>query len=166
MNSLIQALGLDWRILLAQFFNFGILVFVLWRFAYKPVFKILEERREKIEKGIKDSEEATAKLEGSIKESKEVITKARQEANAIVEEAQVRAEARYQEVVNKAKDDIRVVMDKEKEKIIQEKEAIVGQVKSELSSLVVASLKKVLGEAMDEDKDKKIIDRVVKELSK
>ncbi len=165
MNSLIEALGLDWRVLLAQFFNFGILVFVLWRFAYKPVFKILEERREKIEKGLKDSDEATARLEGSIKESKEVIVKARQEANAIVEEAQARAEARYQEVVNKAKEDIRVVMDKEKEKITQEKEAIVGQVKAELSSLVMASLKKVLAEAMDEDKDKKIIDKVVKELS-
>lgn len=165
MNSLIQALGLDVRILLAQFVNFSILVFVLWRFAYKPLFKILEERREKIEKGVKDSDEATARLENSIKESKEVIVKARQEANTIMEEAQARAEVRYQEVVDKAKEDIKVVMDKEKEKIGQEKAAIVGQVKAELSSLVMVSLKKVLVEVMDEDKDKKIIDRVVKELS-
>jgi len=165
MNSLIQALGLDWRILLAQFFNFAILIFVLWRFAYKPVFKILEERREKIEKGIKDSEDATIKLDGSIKESKELISKARQEANAIVEEAQARAETRYQEIVTKAKEDIRVVMEKEKEKIIQEKDAIAEQLKSELSSLLLLSLKKVLSEGMDEEKDKKIIEKIVKELS-
>jgi len=41
--QLIDALGLDLRILLAQLVNFAILIFVLWRFAYKPVFNILEE---------------------------------------------------------------------------------------------------------------------------
>ncbi len=56
--KLITALGLDYRILLAQFFNFAILLFVLWRFAYKPVFNILEERRAKIAKGISDSDQA------------------------------------------------------------------------------------------------------------
>jgi len=38
--GLIKALGIDGRILLAQLFNFALLVFILWRYAYKPVFKI------------------------------------------------------------------------------------------------------------------------------
>ncbi len=165
MNSLIQALGLDVRILLAQFVNFSILVFVLWRFAYKPLFKLLEDRRLKIEQGVKDSEAATQKLAESIKEGKQVIAEARQQASGIIEEAQGRAETRYQEVVNKAKEDIRLVMDKEKEKIVQEKAAIVSEVKSELSGLLMLSLEKFLGEKMDEDKDKKAIEKIVKELS-
>lgn len=165
MSSLIQALGLDVRILLAQFVNFGILVFVLWRFAYKPLFKLLEDRRLKIEQGLKDSETAAKKLEKALKEGKQIIADARQQASAIVEESQGRAEVRYQEVLSKAKEDIRLVMDKEKEKIAQEKEAIVSEVKSELSGLLIASLEKFLGERMDEEKDKKVIERIVKELS-
>lgn len=165
MNSLIQALGIDWRILLAQLFNFSILVFILWRFAYRPIFNLLEERRKKIEQGMKDSEAATVKLEASLQEGKEIVVKARQEANAIVEEAQARAEARYQEVVGKAKEDLRVIMEKEKEKIVQEKEAITGQVKKEVIDLLVLSLNKILGENMDSEKDKQVISKIVKGLS-
>lgn len=57
--ELLNALGIDWKILLAQFVNFAVLVFVLWKFAYKPIFKFLEDRKNKIEEGIKNAEQAT-----------------------------------------------------------------------------------------------------------
>ena len=46
--ELFSALGLDLRIFIAQFINFAVLVFVLYRFAYNPILKLLEERKEKI----------------------------------------------------------------------------------------------------------------------
>jgi F-type H+-transporting ATPase subunit b len=165
MNSLIQALGLDLRILLAQFVNFSVLVFVLWRFAYKPVLKILEERRLKIEQGVKDSEAAEEKLSLAVQESKTIIATARQEASAIIDEAQGRGEARYQEVVLKAKEDLRVIMDKEKEKLQQEKQNLVAQVKTEASELIIKSLEKFLGTNMNADSDQKVIEKIIKELS-
>jgi F-type H+-transporting ATPase subunit b len=165
MESLIQALGIDLRILLAQFVNFAILIFVLWRFAYKPILKMLEERRLKIEQSLKDSEEATLKLEESNKEFKRIISEARVEASTIVFEAQERAEIKYQELITKAKVDIKKVIDKEKFGIAQEKAAIYEQLKTELSSLLVLSLEKFLGENIDEKKDSQAIARLVKELS-
>lgn len=165
MNSLIEALGLDVRILLAQFVNFAILIFVLWRFAYKPVLKILEDRRLKIEQGIKDSETAEQKLALAVQDSKKIIAEARQEASAIIEEAQGKGEAKYQEVVLKAKEDLRLIMDKEKEKLQQEKQNLVNQVKSEASDLIVKSLEKFLGDNMNEDGDKRLIEKIIKELS-
>ena len=68
--GLIYALGIDGRILLAQLFNFAILVFILWRFAYKPVLNILEERRLKVEKSLDDAEAATKRLKQAEAESK------------------------------------------------------------------------------------------------
>lgn len=164
MDSLIQALGLDIRILLAQFVNFSILIFVLWRFAYRPLFSLLEKRREKIEQGMKDSDEATIRLEKSIEESKKTIAQARQEASGIIEEAQKKAEVRQQEIIAQAKEDVKAVIEKEREKIVSEKKAIVSEVKSELSGLLLLSLEKFLGEKMDEQKDKQVIERIVKEL--
>ena len=165
MNSLIQALGLDLRILLAQLFNFAILIFILWRFAYKPVFNILEERRQKIAKGIADADEAGLRLQKSTEDSKEMISNSRREASGIIEGAQKKAEVKYQEIVASAQDDIKKQIDSEMSKIKNEKDALISEVKAEVSELVVLSLEKFLKEKMDGEKDEKIIEKIVKELS-
>lgn len=164
MSSLIQALGLDVRILLAQFVNFGVLVFVLWRFAYRPILNLLEERRKKVEQGVKDAEAATEKLEKSIGEGEKIISDSHQEAKLIINEAQTKAEKRYQEIMNQAKEDVKVQMAKEKEKLNQERQALVGQAKTELSQLLILSLEKFLNERMDKEIDKKAIDKIIKDL--
>ena len=48
---MLETLGIQWPKLIAQFVNFAIVLFVLWRFAYKPVFTMLEARRQKIADG-------------------------------------------------------------------------------------------------------------------
>lgn len=165
MNSLIQALGLDFRILIAQFFNFSLLVFVLWRFAYKPIFKILEERREKIEKGLDDAHQAEIRLEDSNNESKEIIAASRREASKFMEEAQKKAELRYQEIVNSAESDIAKKTESEFKKIEAKREALASEVKKELAGLVSLSLEKFLQENMNSEKDQALIEKIVKDLS-
>lgn len=165
MNSLIQALGLDLRILIAQFFNFSLLVFVLWRFAYKPIFKILEERREKIEKGLDDAHQAEIRLEDSNNESKEIIAASRREASKFMEEAQKKAELRYQEIVNSAESDIAKKTESEFKKIEAKREALASEVKKELAGLVSLSLEKFLQENMNSEKDQALIEKIVKDLS-
>ncbi len=165
MNSLIQALGLDLRILIAQFFNFSLLVFVLWRFAYKPIFKILEERREKIEKGLDDARQAEIRLEDSNNESKEIIAVSRREASKFMEEAQKKAELRYQEIVNSAESDIAKKTESEFKKIEAKREALASEVKKELAGLVSLSLEKFLQENMNSEKDQALIEKIVKDLS-
>jgi len=165
MSSLIQALGLDLRILLAQFINFAVLVFVLWRFAYRPILNLLEERRKKVEQGVKDAEAATIQLEKAISDGKEIINKSHQDAKLIIDETQVKAEKKYQEIINQAKEDIKIQMAKEKEKINQERGALVSQAKTELSQLLILSLEKFLNERMDKEVDKKVINKIIKDLS-
>lgn len=165
MNSLIQALGIDLRILLAQFFNFGLLVFVLWRFAYKPIFKILEERREKIEKGLEDANKAQIRLADSENESKEIIANSRREASRFIEEAQKKAELKYQEIVASAESDISKKTEAEFKKIEAKREAIVSEVKKEVASLVALSLEKFLQENISGEKDQKLIEKIVKDLA-
>lgn len=165
MNSLIQALGLDLRILLAQFFNFALLVFVLWRFAYQPIFKILEERRKKIEKGLDDAHKAELRLQDSSNESKEIIANSRREASAFIEEAQKKAEIKYQEIIASASEDIAKQSASELKKIEAKREALFAEVKKEVASLVTLSVEKFLKENMDGDKDQKLIEKIVKDLA-
>lgn len=162
--GLIKALGIDGRILLAQLFNFSILVFVLWRFAYKPVLNILEERRSKVNKGLDDAEAAAERLRLAEEESKQILIQARQSASQLIEKAQQQAELRQQEIVKKAEEDIGVMMEKERAKIKAEKDSSLAQLKGELSGLVLLSLKRFLTEDLDDKRDQEVIKRVIKDL--
>lgn len=162
--KLIQALGLDWRILIAQFVNFSVLILVLWRFAYKPIFNILEERRKKVAQGVQDSEDAAVKLQEAQSHKKEIIAEARREANSIIEEAKTKAEARYQEIIGKSKSDIQAIIIDEKAKIEVEKKLAISEIKERISELTVLALEKIIAEKVDSKKDAELIAKVVKDL--
>ena len=87
MSELFEALGVDIRILIAQLVNFAILLVALYYVAYKPIFKFLKERRDGIEKGVRDAEEAGAKLEIASRKEEEIINEAKKQALKIVEKS-------------------------------------------------------------------------------
>ena len=90
-------LGIQWKILLAQTISFSIVLFVLWRFAYKPVFAMLEARRQKIAEGLANAEKIKAELARTEAERKRILAQAGDVANQMIEEAR-NAAARVREV--------------------------------------------------------------------
>ena len=56
MEEIIKTFHIDWKLLIAQAVNFAIVVFALYKFAYKPLLKTMNERTAKIEQGLKDAE--------------------------------------------------------------------------------------------------------------
>lgn len=155
--ELIQALGIDWRILLAQFLNFAILIFVLWRFAYKPIFKFLEERRKKIEDGIKNAEQISQKMIEMKEEERAIVIGAKKEALNLINEAKENAEKRGDEMIKKAQEEASAVISKERDKFNQEKVEIFKEMRNNLSELVVLAVEKVIEEKMSGEKDEEII---------
>ena len=88
-----EQLGINPIFLLSQIVNFAVLAFLLHRFAYKPILKMLDQRRERIEKGLEDArlaEEARANAE---QERQQILDGARAEAQRVVAEANERGEA-------------------------------------------------------------------------
>ena len=61
-DPIIKNLGIDWKIFLAQLVNFGIVFFVLKKFAFSPIQKLLKERQSKIEKGLDDAARSASEL--------------------------------------------------------------------------------------------------------
>jgi F-type H+-transporting ATPase subunit b len=91
MDQLLEAFGIDWKLLIAQMVNFGVLLVALWFFLYKPVMKMLDERAKKIAQGVEDAERATEKLAGADQEAGKVVAKADVEASEIVASARTAA---------------------------------------------------------------------------
>src|ERR1051325_6896715 len=84
MSDLLNKLGIDWRLLLAQAVNFGLVLVVLRFTVYKPLLNVLKKRREKIEKGLHDAELAEKHLSEADKLMASKIAEGEEKAVAIL----------------------------------------------------------------------------------
>jgi F-type H+-transporting ATPase subunit b len=92
MSELISTFGINWKIMVIQIVNFGILLFALKHFVYGPVLHMLEKRRAAIEKGVQDAAHATEKLKLADGEGKALVTQATRDADDIIARSKTRAE--------------------------------------------------------------------------
>ncbi|TAJ14386.1 ATP synthase F0 subunit B [Patescibacteria group bacterium] len=87
MGELFSTFGLDVRLLVIQSVNFGITLLVLWYFLYRPLLKIMAERKEKIAKGVQDAEEAERTRKSTEDARSGILTSAEQEAANLMDRA-------------------------------------------------------------------------------
>lgn len=162
MESLISIFHIDLKLFLAQLINFAIIFFVLYKFAFKPIAKIMQERTDTIEKSLNDAKEVEQKLAETNVEQTRILNEAKKEALAIVENANQSAEANKQKLIEKTKEEVAVIINGEKAKIAQEKEESLKELKQEIAGLVVLAVEKVVKEKMDSGKDKEMIEDIIK----
>ena len=159
--EILAKLGIDWKLLIAQGVNFAILFFVLKRYAYKPMLDFLASRTERIEQGIKDADSAKEKLVSVVAEEKAILSQARSEAKQMLVEAEQDAKVRAGEREVEAEAKIKQLLADNDKKLVEEREKMLRDVKSEVVDLVTSSVEKVLLEKIDSAKDKELIERIV-----
>lgn len=151
-------------LLIAQIVNFLILLYILKRFLYKPILKMLDERKEKISGGLKNAEEIEKKLNQIVAEREEQLKKASKEGEEIIKEATASANQIITEAHEKAGSDIEVIIEKAHQSIDLEKEKMRQEIRSELADLVVAGLEKVTGKILDKKDQEEMVKKTIKEL--
>ena len=150
-------LGIDWKLLTAQAVNFLILLFVLRRFAYRPMLDFLEQRSDRIEQGLKDAEAAQVKLAQMEEREKATLAAARSEARSIVEAAEAIAKKRDAERLIETEAATKRFTEEARVKIEEEKQKALTEAKQEIAQVVTASVEKILKETVDAAKDQDII---------
>lgn len=105
-----EALGIDFKLILAQIFNFIVLFVVLKKFLYEPLLKIFAERKTKIEEGLINSEKIKKELAKTEEDRQKILLAAQKEAESLVLEqrkmAQKEKEAMIEEARQKAREEI------------------------------------------------------------
>ncbi len=102
MGQLFAAFGINWKLLLIQGLNFGVLLTILSYYLYRPILNVIDERQKKIAEGVKTAEEATKKLESAKVKGDEMVGAAAREAEGLVAAARARADERGGEIVKAA----------------------------------------------------------------
>lgn len=160
----LDKLGIDYRLIIAQVVNFAILLFVLHRFAYKPILKVLAERRERIERSQKDAAALEERISKGEEERRERLNQAQQEADLIVSEARQQAETMREKMLEAAKAEVSAAMLEAASEARELKERALAEARVEVAGLVVDATEKILGEKLTEKRDRDFIERTIHEL--
>lgn len=160
----LEKFGVDPLLLLAQIVNFTILLLLLKLFLYKPILKILEERKKKVEHSIKSAEAIERKLAKVEEEQQKFLDQAKNEANKIIAEAKSEAKELTEKTITQTRQTAEEILTKNEQHLKLEKEAMLLEVKKELADLVAVATAKVVGKSLNEKDNQEIINQTLKEL--
>lgn len=155
-------LGIDWRLFVAQGVNFLILLFVLRRYAYRPMLEFLEKRSQRIEQGLKDAEAAQVKLAEMEASEKKILASARDEARVIINTAEASAKQRDALRLMETEAKVKHSLDEAMVKIEEEKKKMLLEVRQEISAVALLAVEKILKEKIDAEKDAQLIEKMLK----
>jgi len=162
MQDLIHNLGIDWRLLLFQAINFLVLLAILHRFVFKPLFDILARRKKKIEEGLAFSQ--TMEHEKKEWEARKdgMLTEARKSASEKIAEAQKKALALEKEILDDAKAKAELLASSRARQAEEERRKIIDRSGRDILDIAFSMAKKALVHKMTPQEDKKFTESFVK----
>lgn len=144
MGELFSALGIQWSALIAQMVNFAILLFILRRFVYKPILRVIDQRREMVTTSVRQAEEIARRKEIVDRERALILRKADGEAGTLMERAKTEAETLRAEIEKSAHAQAGQIVAKGVEQIRNERAAMVKEIQNKLAHAIVLSAEKIL----------------------
>lgn len=157
MEDLVTKLGLDWKLLLAQMINFLILVWVLRRFAYRPIVKLLDERRRKIERGLEDAKQSAIERTVLAQDRERTLHEAQVAAAEVGQQAQRDAEAFRTRARDEAKAEAQAIVAAAEREAKRMQARVVEEAQAELGELVALGVEKVVRAKVDAAADRQLI---------
>lgn len=146
MSELLAAFGINWKLLLVQAVNFGLLLSVLTYLLYKPILKIIDERREKVAEGVRTAEAAQRRLEEAKKEGDALVGTAARDAEALVANARARADEKGGEIVKAAESRADALMKEAAQKAEEAKRQALSESQKEIARAAMLAAEKILRE--------------------
>ena len=161
MAELLAKLGIEWPILLAQIVNFAILLAVLGKFVYKPVMRMLDERKEGVAKALEREEKASAKLASADAEREKILAQTRTDSQKLIDEAKQDGEDMKRKLLASAKEEIAKMKADADKRLKDERVRLVSDVKGEIGTLIVDTIEKTLGDVLDARAQGKMVEQAL-----
>lgn len=161
-NPLVQ---LDPGLFIWTIITFLILLFVLAKFAWKPLLAALESRESTIKSSLDDAEKAKRELERINVESEEIIAKAQSDAQGIRSEAKAAAEKIKADLIASTDDDVKKIRDEAHKQIQVEKDKAINDIREEVVTLTISVAEKVIKKNLSKDENQSLIEESLKSLN-
>jgi F-type H+-transporting ATPase subunit b len=159
----IGALGFNLPALVAQIINFVLLLIIFRLLLYKPLLRILDERKQRIQEGLEASDDAKRRLSQTEQEVAKELDKARQQGQEQIAQAQQIA-ARIQEDARQgARQEAEQLLERARGEIQLERDSAIASLRREFADLTITAAERVIKEELDENKHRRLIEEVLAE---
>jgi F-type H+-transporting ATPase subunit b len=148
-----------------ELITFLIMLAILARYVYPEIVKLAEARQQAIAQQLKEAEQARSEAEQRLTEAASKLEDARKTAQSVIDAATKSGEQLRQELKQKAEEESKRTIETAKKEIEAERERAVQSVRNEVASLVVAATEKVIGETLDDEKHRRLIDKAIQEVA-
>ena len=159
-------IGFDWKMALFNLINFLILFWILKRFFFKPVLKVVNERDKQIQTSIENIQQAKTELSMAQKKAQDIVDEGKIKANKVIEKGTDEAKMLAEDIKSNAKQEVDLLVKQAKKNIEIDKRAMKQEIQSETATLVVMAVEKILDEKMTSDNDQKFTKSVILDLNK
>lgn len=162
--ELLKTFGIEPILLAAQIVNFLIILWLLKKFAYKPIFEVLEKRKKLIAEGVKNAESSSKTLEKALEEEKAILKKAQTEAQGILSDAQKQATDLLSDAESTAKVRVEKILEDAKREIERQTEETEKRLAAHTAQIATQLLEKSLSGMVDTKIQKEVLEKVTKTL--
>ena len=165
IEQIARTFGVDWTHLGAQIVSFGIVCAVLYALAYKPILRMLDERRQQIAAGLANAEKIKAELARIEAERQDVLRKADAEGKALIEDARAAAARVEAEETRKAIASAEQIVVRAREATERERARMMAEVRHEIGRLVVQTTASVTGKILTADDHRRLEEETARQLA-
>lgn len=138
---------------------FILLFFVLKRFAWPAILKATEERERRIEGQLAEAERLNAEAQRSLEEHRQLVAGARREAHELLAWAKAAAEKEREQLLARARQEQQQVLERAQKEIAAERDRAIADLRREAVDLSLAAASRLLGERLDGESDRKLVER-------
>jgi len=162
--EILEDFGVEPILLLAQVVNFVILLYILKRFLYKPILKVLEERKKRIETSVKQSEEMQKRFDEITKKQTEILDKTKAESEQIIEGAKNEAKILADQIQLNATNAGNERIKRTQQTLEIEKQKMINEAKREIVDVVTSITEKVVQKNLTKGDKERLVRQVLTEI--
>jgi|YNPMSStandDraft_1061717.scaffolds.fasta_scaffold00449_9 F-type H+-transporting ATPase subunit b len=145
--------------------SFSIVLFILAKFAWKPILKILKDREDSIEKALKAAEEARIEMQRLQANNEQIIAEARKQADSIIKEARELKEKILSDAKNQANIEANKILQNTKLTLENEKIKALNEIRNQIAEFSVLIAEKVIKKELeDKEQQNKYIQNLLNDI--
>ena len=158
-------LTINWFWVIVSALNFIVFFFLVYRIVMVPVGRMLADRRQRIEQGLKDADAARRDREAAADQRQALLAEARREGAEIVARAQRMADEARQQAVTETREEIERARTQAVAEIDAERQRALADVRGQVAELALLAAGKVVGETMGGARERRLVDEFLAQVS-
>lgn len=164
-GGVLEMLGINWKLFIAQLINFGIIIFILWKWVFGPVTQALQNRTKKIEESLAGAEKIKQQVAELEVYRKQQQAESRREYEKVVARAEMAAMDQKTVILNEARVAAEKLVADAERRNAEEKNKMVREIKEEVADMVIEATEKIISEKLDKNRDAQLIKNSLKNIS-